>query len=353
MNRDEALLRRVHETLSMDDETLAQQIHPDFNRYFRHLLRNSMAVKRYVGEIDYLVSRCGLRGQVLDLASGFGLTAICLKLLGVDNVTCIDVAETKVTAGGKLARLVQVDGCAFHRGDGRGLPFEDESFDCVLIKDAVSHFRDPMGVWTEVIRVLKPGGRLTIVDDRNQRNPHVVAGTRKIWEMSETGSARELSRLGIDVAFTKMRHDYIAQRFPQLEDGEIALAADMTRGFTFEMLDRAVPFILEGKTPDMAPLAPCINPESGIVQERLVDPLHLARDLGRLGLRARIVLPVQWDPRAWLDAGGDWKGLWARLAVQAIWPVTALRPILLRRMNNFVIVGLKRGESVQRAIGTT
>ena len=38
------------------------------------------------------------------------------------------------------------------------LPFEDESFDCVLAKDALHHFKNPYASLLEVHRVLKPSG---------------------------------------------------------------------------------------------------------------------------------------------------------------------------------------------------
>jgi SAM-dependent methyltransferase len=341
MNRDDRLLRRIQEMLSLDNDTLAQQLHSDFNRYFRHLLRDPAAIARYFEDVEYLLNRGRLQGRVLDLASGFGLTAICLRMLGVDSVTGLDISDTKVTTSRTLAKRLQVDNCVFQLGDGLSLPFEDGSFDGVLIKDAVSHFSDPPGVWAEVTRVLRPGGRLVIVDDRNQRNPHVVAATRKIWEISETGTATELSSLGMDVSFTQMRRDYIAQHFSHVGEGARSAIADRTRGFTFAMLDRAVPSLLEGKPVGLTPVAPCVNPANEIVQERLVDPLGLARDLESLGFGTSVLPPVLR------------KRLFARIVVRMLWPASALRPALLRRMDSFIVVARKPRGRAYRAIGTT
>src|SRR5262249_23114376 len=170
----------------------------------------------------------------------------------------------------------------------------------------------------------------------------VAAATRKIWEMSETGSPTELRSLGMSTSFRRMRHEYIARRFPHLEERELGAIADTTRGYTFAMLDRAVPAMLEGRTFELASSASCVNRESGIVQERLVDPLGLTRDLEKLGYRARLVPPLQWHPKTWLQNGGNWKGFWIRAAVRMIWPIRALRPMLLQRMDHFIVVGLKR-----------
>ena len=146
----------------------------------------------------------------------------------------------------------------------------------------------------------------------------------------------------MDVSFTQMRRDYLARRFPQLDEPELAAIADTTTGYTFEMLDRAVPSRLEGKLVELTPLAPCVNPESGIVQERLVDPIALTRELEGLGFRTHLVLPMQWDPKTWLHGGGSWKGFWARVVVRMIWPTRALRTVLLQRMDHFIVVGSTR-----------
>ena len=42
------------------------------------------------------------------------------------------------------------------------LPFPDESFDRILVVDALHHFGDQAGAIRELLRILKPGGRLVI-----------------------------------------------------------------------------------------------------------------------------------------------------------------------------------------------
>jgi len=43
-------------------------------------------------------------------------------------------------------------------GTGEALPYENESFDVVIADNVVEHLRDPVVVFSEVARVLKPGG---------------------------------------------------------------------------------------------------------------------------------------------------------------------------------------------------
>lgn len=42
------------------------------------------------------------------------------------------------------------------------LPFADSCFDVILSRDAAEHFRDPLAVFSELSRVLKPGGTIIL-----------------------------------------------------------------------------------------------------------------------------------------------------------------------------------------------
>ncbi|MFH8724513.1 class I SAM-dependent methyltransferase [Streptomyces termitum] len=51
-------------------------------------------------------------------------------------------------------------------GDALNLPFPDESFDVVIISEVMEHIPDDKGVLAEMVRVLKPGGRIAITVPR-------------------------------------------------------------------------------------------------------------------------------------------------------------------------------------------
>ncbi|MBK8095937.1 MAG: methyltransferase domain-containing protein [Planctomycetes bacterium] len=79
-------------------------------------------------------------GLVLDLGSGS-------PSLGFYNVVHLD-----------LSAYDQVDVVT----DGRGLPFADATFDAILSEAVLEHVRDPDEYMTELVRVLKPGGRVRL-----------------------------------------------------------------------------------------------------------------------------------------------------------------------------------------------
>jgi ubiquinone/menaquinone biosynthesis C-methylase UbiE len=66
------------------------------------------------------------------------------------------LAETSAKRIGRAIELKE--------GDAQDLPFEDESFDTVVCTYGLCSVPDDDGIISEMKRVLKPGGRLILVD---------------------------------------------------------------------------------------------------------------------------------------------------------------------------------------------
>jgi len=96
-------------------------------------------------------------GRVLDVASGDGVMAELLAMRA-KSIDCIDVSERVVEAGRK--RVKSLDHVRFHRGDMHALPFENDSYDTLLVLHALTYSDQPERVFTEAQRVLIPGGQL-------------------------------------------------------------------------------------------------------------------------------------------------------------------------------------------------
>src|SRR5262249_7085541 len=119
------------------------------------------ATMRQSGES--LVQRLGIRPgmKILDLACGDGTTAIPAAKLGAD-VLGVDIAANLVAAGNNPARQMSLANCRFQEGDAsdlRGL--EDQTFDHVVSIFGAMFAPRPHDVAKEVVRVTKPGGRIT------------------------------------------------------------------------------------------------------------------------------------------------------------------------------------------------
>ncbi len=101
------------------------------------------------------------RGQrVLDLGSGMGQDT---RALAHRDLTGRAVGLEP--SGRMMGWAATQPGAAtvwWVRGLAEELPFADSSFDAVLCKGALDHFMQPAAVMAEVVRVLRPGGRLTL-----------------------------------------------------------------------------------------------------------------------------------------------------------------------------------------------
>ena len=92
---------------------------------------------------------------LLDVACGPGLVSAAAAARGA-NVTGIDFSPNMVAEARR-----RYPALTFHPGDAAALPFEDASFDAVVIGFGLHHFLDPARALAEAWRVLRRGGRLS------------------------------------------------------------------------------------------------------------------------------------------------------------------------------------------------
>lgn len=98
---------------------------------------------------------------VADVGAGTGFLAAGLAPL-VRRVYLVDgSAEMLAVARQNLSSFNNVE---FHRADGLELPFPEESLDAVFANMYLHHCPDPLAAIREMVRVLRPGGRLVITD---------------------------------------------------------------------------------------------------------------------------------------------------------------------------------------------
>lgn len=64
-------------------------------------------------------------------------------------------------------------------GNAMEMPFGDNSFDAVISNGSLHEWQDPVRVFREIYRVLKPGGRFCVIDLCREANP-IIAGLIKI-----------------------------------------------------------------------------------------------------------------------------------------------------------------------------
>lgn len=113
------------------------------------------------GEVERVLAGIDLEGrQVLDIGCGSGgVTLFIARTFEPATITGFDVEEPVIAAARRRAQQAGMDGRAlFVQAPPGRLPFDDGAFDLVFSKDAMVHIPDKEAIFSEIFRVLKPGG---------------------------------------------------------------------------------------------------------------------------------------------------------------------------------------------------
>jgi arsenite methyltransferase len=104
--------------------------------------------------------------RVLDLGSGAGTDSlVAAQMVRPDgHVTGVDMTPEMVAKAAAAAAEMDADNVDFHEGEAEQLPFPDDSFDVAISNGVIDLIPDKESVFSELHRVLVPGGRLQIAD---------------------------------------------------------------------------------------------------------------------------------------------------------------------------------------------
>lgn len=108
--------------------------------------------------------------ETLDLGCGAGHAAYALAEGGA-RVTAYDLSAEMLAIVGSEAAARGLGGIATRQGAAERLPFEDASFDLVVTRYSAHHWSYAPACLRSVRRVLRPGGRLVVIDSIAPENP--------------------------------------------------------------------------------------------------------------------------------------------------------------------------------------
>jgi demethylmenaquinone methyltransferase/2-methoxy-6-polyprenyl-1,4-benzoquinol methylase len=114
---------------------------------------------------------------VLDLAGGTGdLTALYSPLVGsTGQVVLADINGAMIDVGRDRLLDQGMTNVNFCQADAEALPFGDATFDCVTIGFGLRNVTHKERALAEMYRVLRPGGRLLVLEFSKPQNPIVAA----------------------------------------------------------------------------------------------------------------------------------------------------------------------------------
>ena len=167
----------------------------------------------------FAMQQTGLRAgqQALDVAGGTGdLTMALANQVGNEGMVVLTDINTSMLGEGR-SRLIDKGfsrNVSLAQANAEALPFDDDSFDCVVISFGLRNVTDKPKALASMHRVLRPGGQLLILEFSQP----VVPGLKPIYD---TYSFKVLPWLGDMVANDSDSYRYLAESIrmhPKQED---------------------------------------------------------------------------------------------------------------------------------------
>ncbi len=174
--------------------------------------------------MDWLAPRPGQR--LLDVAGGTGdISFRFLKRAGYGHATVLDLTEPMLVEGRQRAEAGQMsDSLNWVVGDAMSLPFEDNTFDVYTISFGIRNVTRPQEALNEAYRVLKPGGRLMVLEFSQLPND----GLQKLYDLY---SFNVIPRMGKLIANDRDSYQYLVESIRKFPDQETFLGMVRKAGF--------------------------------------------------------------------------------------------------------------------------
>lgn len=171
------------------DGLVKQQVRRQFGAAASRYLTS--AIHAAGADLALLPEVAGLTGaeEVLDVATATGHTALALAPCA-RRVVGVDLTPEMLAVAREQAERRGIANATFVEGDAEDLPFPPESFDVVTCRIAAHHFPAVDRFCREAARVLRPGGRLVVVDNVAPEEPDLDAFVNEVERLRDPSHVR-------------------------------------------------------------------------------------------------------------------------------------------------------------------
>jgi len=174
--------------------------------------------------MDWLAPRAGER--LLDVAGGTGdISFRFIKRAGRAEAVVLDMTEAMLIEGRKRAEAARLAGSLdWVVGDAMALPFEDATFDTYTISFGIRNVTRIADALSEAYRVLKPGGRLMVLEF----SQIPVPGMQKLYDLY---SFNVIPQLGKMIVNDRDSYQYLVESIRKFPDQETFATMIREAGF--------------------------------------------------------------------------------------------------------------------------
>ncbi|WP_417262489.1 bifunctional demethylmenaquinone methyltransferase/2-methoxy-6-polyprenyl-1,4-benzoquinol methylase UbiE [Celeribacter sp.] len=165
--------------------------------------------------------------HLLDVAGGTGdISFRFLKRAPGATSVVLDMTESMLVEGRKRAEAEQmVESLQWVTGDAMKLPFEDNQFDVYTISFGIRNVTRIPDALSEAYRVLKPGGRLMVLEFSQLPNPMM----QKAYDLY---SFNVIPRMGQAIAGDYDSYQYLVESIRKFPDQDTFAQMIKTAGFS-------------------------------------------------------------------------------------------------------------------------
>jgi demethylmenaquinone methyltransferase/2-methoxy-6-polyprenyl-1,4-benzoquinol methylase len=191
------------------------------------------AIRELAGVVDGKAAVAATTKTILDVATGTADMAIMMaRYLSAFHITGIDISTGMLEIGRqKIARLQMEGKISLQTGDSEAIHFPDAHFDAVTVAFGVRNFENLEKGLREMLRVLKPGGRLVVLEFSQPKTP----GVRHVYDLYLRLVAPNIGKM---VSSNREAYQYLNDSVKAFPEGENFIRIMETCGYSNPRLRR-------------------------------------------------------------------------------------------------------------------